>query len=163
MHLCRFAGNLQSMRMTLGVDERGVLTTLYTQFLDIDLTSLNLRLDAEAIALYQQMAVLKDHRISTIDKILGGLAKTAAGIDIAADGAGTLLSKQRLEISMLTNQFVAVLGGIGAHTSSQISTPNFTPLLVTKSLGSALTVRLLPAKKKAVGFRSWAEANQRFS
>ena len=107
MHLCRFAGNLQSMRVALGVDERGVLTTLYTQFLDIDLTSLNLRLDAEAIALYQQMAVLKDHRISTIDKILGGLAKTAAGIDIAADGAGTLLSKQRLEISMLTNQFVA--------------------------------------------------------
>ena len=70
MYLCRFAGNLQSMRMTLGVDERGVLTTLYTQFLDIDLTSLNLRLDAEAIALYQQMAVLKDHRISTIDHIL---------------------------------------------------------------------------------------------
>ena len=162
MHLCRFAGNLQSMRMTLGVDERGVLTTLYTQFLDIDLTSLNLRLDAEAIALYQQMAVLKDHRISTIDKILGGLAKTAAGIDIAADGAGTLLSKQRLEISMLTNQFVA-----GREVEDDIctreGTPNFTPLLVTKSLGSALTVRLLPAKKKAVGFRSWAEANQRFS
>ena len=150
--------------MTLGVDERGVLTTLYTQFLDIDLTSLNLRLDAEAIALYQQMAVLKDHRISTIDKILGGLAKTAAGIDIAADGARTLLGKQRLEISMLTNQFVAgreVEDDI--CTREGISTPNFTPLLVTKSLGSALTVRLLPAKKKAVGFRSWAEANQRFS
>ena len=107
MHLCRFAGNLQCMRVTLGIDERGVLTTLYTQFLDVNLTGLDLRLDTEAVALYQQMAVLKDHRISAIDKILGGFAETAAGIDIAADGTSTLLSKQRLEISMLTNQFVA--------------------------------------------------------
>ena len=56
-----------------------------------------------------------------------------------------------------------LLGGMGAHTSSQISTPNFMPLVVTKSLGSALTEMELPAKKNDVGFKSWAEANQRFS
>ena len=106
-YLRRLTGHLQRMRMTLGIDERRVLTTLYTQFLDINLTGFDLWLDTETIALYQQMSILIYHRISTIDQILGRFAKTTAGIDIAADGAGTLLSKQRLEISMLTNQFVA--------------------------------------------------------
>ena len=105
--LNRFAGNLKSMRRTLGIDERSVLATLYAQLLNIDLALLDLGRETETIALNQQMSILENHSITAIDEILCGFAETAAGIDITADGAGTLLSQQGLEVSMLANEFVA--------------------------------------------------------
>ena len=53
------------------------------------------------------MAILEDHGIATIDDILRRLAEATTGIDIAADGSGTLLGEQRLQISVLAYQFIA--------------------------------------------------------
>ena len=78
--------------MTLGIDERGVLTTLYAQFLNVDLTLLYLWRETEAVTFYQQLSVLENHCITTIDHILCGFTEAAAGIYIAADGTSTLLS-----------------------------------------------------------------------
>ena len=78
--------------MTLGINKRSVLTALHTQFFDIDLALLDLGREAEAITFNQHFSVLEDHRIATIDHILRGFTKTTAGIDISANGTGTLLS-----------------------------------------------------------------------
>ena len=102
-----FTSNLHSMRMALGIDVGGVLATLYAQLLDVDLTLLYLWRETETISFHQQLSVLENHGIATIDHILRGLTETTAGIYIAADGTGTLLSQQGLEIGMLTNELVA--------------------------------------------------------
>ena len=104
--LNRFAGNLQCMGMALGIDKRGVLTTLYTQLLNIYLALLDLGREAETITFYKEMSILEDHGVATIDEILCGFTEAAAGIDIATDSAGTLLGQQRFEVGMLTYQFV---------------------------------------------------------
>ena len=89
-----FAGNLQCMGMALGIDKRGVLTTLYTQLLNIYLALLDLGREAETITFYKEMSILEDHGVATIDEILCGFTEAAAGIDIATNRAGTLLSQQ---------------------------------------------------------------------
>ena len=103
--------------MALCIDESGVLATLYVQFLNVNLAQLYLRRETETITFHQQVSILKNHRIATIDYILSGFTETTAGIDIAADGAGTLLSQQGLEIGMLADKLVA-----GREVEDDIST-----------------------------------------
>ena len=56
-----------------------------------------------------------------------------------------------------------LLGGSGAQTSSQISTPKHTPFAVRKTFGLGSTIMLFPAKLISVGFSSLADANHRLS
>ena len=93
--------------MSLGIDERGVATALGTKSLDVHLCHLHLRLKREALTLCQQDTVFKYHRIAAIHNVLRRFTKAAAGIDIAADGSGTLLGEQRTQIGMFTNELIA--------------------------------------------------------
>ena len=63
-------GCLDGMGASLGVDERGVLTTLCTQFLNVDLTHLELWLQGETGTFDEQLAILEQHRVAAIDHIL---------------------------------------------------------------------------------------------
>ena len=101
------AGNLLGMGVALGIDECRILTTLRAQTLHIHLTHLDLRLEAETLALCQQMSILEDHRVAAIDHILCRFAETAAGIDVGTDGACTLLREQPFQIGMLADELVA--------------------------------------------------------
>ena len=74
-------------------------------------------MEGESGALDEQMTILKDQGIATIDGILSGFAKTTAGIHISADGTGTLLSQERLQISVLAQHLIA-----GREVEDNIST-----------------------------------------
>ena len=100
-------GCLDGMGSSLGIDERGVLTTLSAQLLDVDLTHLDLWLQGETVAFDEQLTILEEHRVASIDHILRRLTETTAGIDIATDGTGTLLRQERLQIGVLANELVA--------------------------------------------------------
>ena len=101
------ASDFASVGITLCINESGIGATLNMQRLHINLTHFDLWLQRESVALFEQSAILKNNSITAINHILGRLAKTAAGINVTANHTGTLLGKQRLKISMLTNQFVA--------------------------------------------------------
>ena len=53
------------------------------------------------------MSVLINEGAAAEDHILRRLAEAAAGVDIAADGAGTLLGQERLQVGMLADHLVA--------------------------------------------------------
>ena len=90
----RLTIDLMGPGISLCIDKGCILTTLHTQFFHIHLTRLNLWLDREPGTLNEQTAILIDHRIAAIDRILRRFAKTTAGIYISADGSGTLLGQQ---------------------------------------------------------------------
>ena len=56
--------------MTLGIDECGVHPTFGTQFLHVNLVHLQLGLERETRSFQDQMTVLKDQGIATVDCIL---------------------------------------------------------------------------------------------
>ena len=99
--------DVQCMSTSLGIDECGVLTTLRTEFLDIYLTYLYLRLERETLTLGKDLSILEDHSIATIYHILGRLSETTAGIYISANGTSTLLGQQTTQIVMLANKLIA--------------------------------------------------------
>ena len=77
--------------MTLCIDERGVLPTLASQPLYVYLCHLKLWLQGEPFSLSHQVTILENHGIATIHYILCALTKATTGIDVATNGAGTLL------------------------------------------------------------------------
>ena len=95
--------NIPFEPVATGLDTAAINLVLNMQRLHINLTHLDLWLQRESVALFEQSAILKNNSITAINHILGRLAKTAAGINVTANHTGTLLGKQRLKISMLTN------------------------------------------------------------
>ena len=91
MGIDRTAINHLRRSMTLCIDERGILTTLTTQSLHIYLSHLQLWLQGEPFSLSHQVTILENHGIATIHHILCALTKATTGIDVATNGAGTLL------------------------------------------------------------------------
>ena len=101
------AGYDSGLRVALGVDERRVGVALSTQALHINLGRLQLWLEGVALALDELRAILENHGVATIDKVLRRLAKTTRAIDIATHGSGTLLGQQGAQILVLADELVA--------------------------------------------------------
>ena len=80
---------------------------LRAQTLHVNLGNLQLGLERVTIALGKQLAILENHGIASVDDILCRLAKATRGIDVAADGTGTLLCQQGAQVAVLANQLVA--------------------------------------------------------
>ena len=99
--------NDSCMCVPLGVDERRVCMALGTQALHINLSSLQLWLEREALTLDEQSAVLENHRVATIHHILCRFAKATRRIDVATHSARTLLSHQRAQVVVLADELVA--------------------------------------------------------
>ena len=93
--------------MTLCIDEGGVGASLSPYALDVNLLDFHLRLKGESLCLGNHPAVLDDDGIAAIYHILSALAESARRIHITTDGACALLGKQRAEIGVLADEFVA--------------------------------------------------------
>ena len=143
-HGYRLADDHLRIGATLGIDKGGVLPALDTEFLHIDLHAADLRLEREAVALYEQLAILEDQCIAAIDDILRRLTETSTRIDVAADGARTLLSQERLQVGMLAQQFVA-----GREVEDDVGTSHCQ--IVAWRDGSPYILADLHAKLHAVG------------
>ena len=106
-----------SMGVALGIDKRRIYMAISAQALNVNLCGLQLWLEGETLTLSQQLAVFENHGISAIDHVLRRFAKTAGGIDVAADGARTLLSNQRAQIGVLADELIA-----GREVDNDVST-----------------------------------------
>ena len=97
--------------------EGGVVLPFRAQTVDVNLLDAHLRVDGKAPGLGQQASVLIDECVAAKDHILRRLAKAAAGINIAANHAGTLLGKERHQVVVLTYELVG-----GRQVEDDIST-----------------------------------------
>lgn len=68
--------------------EGGVDTTFVAQVLNVDVGDDELGTEAEALRGSEGVSVFVDEGIATIYEVLGGFAKAAGGIDVAAEAAG---------------------------------------------------------------------------
>ena len=77
--------------VTLRINIGGIGASLRTKLLHIYLSHNHLRFDAKTFTFTEQLSILIDKCIATIDNILRTLTKAARTIHIARDGTGTLL------------------------------------------------------------------------
>ena len=68
--------------------EGGVDATFVAQVLNIDVGDDELGTEVEALRGSEGVSVFVDEGIATIDEVLGGFAKAAGSIDVAAEAAG---------------------------------------------------------------------------
>ena len=118
----------------LSINECSICSSFCSKAFYIDLCSLQVGIHRKTLAFCQQLPVLIDNGISTIDHVLCALTESTSTVNIAGYGTGTLLRQQTLKIGMFANKLVTgrkIENQVGSGKSQMITGRSWCPNILT--------------------------------